>query len=119
MKRAGYTAGMLGKWHLGAARQFHPNRRGYDHFFGFLGGGHQYFDVDLTRALGEGYFSTLQRNGKPVDLVFMLMAPEGTGTDHIKALATVSRILRDADNREALRSSTSIDEMRQIMLYAQ
>ncbi len=68
MQQAGYTTGMLGKWHLGAARQFHPNHRGYDHFFGFLGGGHQYFEVDLTRDLGEGYFNTLQRNGKPVDL---------------------------------------------------
>ena len=68
MKAAGYTSGILGKWHLGAARPFHPNQRGFDFFFGFLGGGHQYFDVDLTRPLGEGYYSALQRNGKPADL---------------------------------------------------
>ncbi len=68
MQKAGYCTGLLGKWHLGAARQFHPNRRGFDFFYGFLGGGHQYFDVDLTRPMGEGYFSPLQRNGEPEGL---------------------------------------------------
>ncbi len=68
LKKAGYTTGILGKWHLGAGRPFHPNHRGFDFFFGFLGGGHQYFDVDLTRPLGEGYYCALQRNGKPEDL---------------------------------------------------
>ncbi len=68
MSKAGYKTGLLGKWHLGAARPFHPNHRGYDFFFGFLGGGHQYFDVDLKRPLGEGYFSALQRNGQPEGL---------------------------------------------------
>ena len=68
MKEAGYATGLFGKWHLGASRPFFPNRRGFDHFFGFLGGGHQYFDVDLTRPLGEGYYSALQRNETPQDL---------------------------------------------------
>ncbi len=39
LKRSGYVTGLVGKWHLGNLPQFHPNRRGFDHFFGFLGGG--------------------------------------------------------------------------------
>jgi len=39
---AGYATGIVGKWHQGAHPQFHPNRRGFDEFFGFLGGGHRY-----------------------------------------------------------------------------
>ncbi len=68
LKQAGYTTGMVGKWHLGAAHPFHPNRRGFDFFFGFLGGGHDYFQVDLHRPTGEGYFDALQRNGQPEGL---------------------------------------------------
>ncbi len=42
LKTAGYATGAVGKWHLGAHPQFHPNRRGFDHYFGMLGGGHIY-----------------------------------------------------------------------------
>jgi arylsulfatase A-like enzyme len=68
LKQVGYSTGLLGKWHLGAAHPFHPNHRGYDYFCGFLGGGHQYFEVNLMRPMGEGYFSPLQRNGAAVNL---------------------------------------------------
>jgi arylsulfatase A-like enzyme len=43
LKAAGYATGLVGKWHLGAAGQFHPQKRGFDEFFGFLGGAHPYF----------------------------------------------------------------------------
>lgn len=43
LKAAGYTTGIIGKWHLGARPQFHPLTRGFDEFWGFLGGGHSYF----------------------------------------------------------------------------
>ena len=43
MKQAGYTTGAVGKWHLGAHPHFHPNKRGFDEYFGVLGGGHEYF----------------------------------------------------------------------------
>src|SRR5215212_6516654 len=42
MRGGGYTTGAVGKWHLGAHPQFHPNRRGFAEYFGFLGGGHRY-----------------------------------------------------------------------------
>lgn len=42
LKKAGYATGLVGKWHLGGVPRFHPNRRGFDEFFGFLGGAHPY-----------------------------------------------------------------------------
>jgi arylsulfatase A-like enzyme len=43
LKAAGYATGLVGKWHLGGAPKFHPQQRGFDEFFGFLGGSHSYF----------------------------------------------------------------------------
>jgi len=43
LKATGYTTGIVGKWHLGSRPQFHPLKRGFDEFWGFLGGGHSYF----------------------------------------------------------------------------
>jgi arylsulfatase A-like enzyme len=52
---AGYTTGIVGKWHLGAHPQFHPNRRGFAEFFGFLGGGHRYLpDSHAEVEVGAG-----------------------------------------------------------------
>ncbi len=42
---------------------------------------------------------------QPVDLVFALLAPNSSGVDHLKALALVSRTLRDADLRAKLRAN--------------
>jgi PTS system nitrogen regulatory IIA component len=44
-------------------------------------------------------------DGEPVDLVFLLLAPEGAGADHLKALARISRLLRDESAVEKLRAS--------------
>lgn len=64
LKPAGYTSAVIGKWHLGAHPQFHPNQRGFDLFFGHLGGGHQYFARDWK---GDWeYVTPLEENGKPV-----------------------------------------------------
>ncbi|WPR72988.1 sulfatase-like hydrolase/transferase [Flavobacterium sp. NG2] len=43
LQGAGYYTSIVGKWHLGDNPQFRPNKRGFDEFFGFLGGGHRYF----------------------------------------------------------------------------
>ena len=59
-----------------------------------------------------GLFARLERpidfesmDGQPVDLVFLLLAPEGAGADHLKALARIARLLRDQDIAKKLRAS--------------
>jgi arylsulfatase A-like enzyme len=44
LRGAGYVTGLVGKWHLGIEAEFHPLNRGFDEFFGFLGGNHSYRD---------------------------------------------------------------------------
>jgi len=63
-----------------------------------------------------GIFARLERpidfdaiDEQPVDMMFLLLAPEQAGADHLKALARVSRLLRDNAMCEKLRGSTSAD----------
>jgi arylsulfatase A-like enzyme len=58
LKAAGYVTGLVGKWHLGNAARFHPQKRGFDEFFGFLGGAHPYF---TDKGQGAGIFRGTQR----------------------------------------------------------
>jgi PTS system nitrogen regulatory IIA component len=44
-------------------------------------------------------------DGQPVDIVFLLLAPEGAGADHLKALARISRLLRETHAVDKLRAS--------------
>ncbi|MCG9972550.1 sulfatase-like hydrolase/transferase [Christiangramia crocea] len=48
LDKSGYHSLAVGKWHFGAHPVFHPLNRGFDEFFGFLGGGHRYFPEEWT-----------------------------------------------------------------------
>jgi PTS system nitrogen regulatory IIA component len=48
---------------------------------------------------------------EPVDLVFLLLAPENAGADHLKALAKIARVLRDPATVQALRQSRDPDAL--------
>lgn len=50
-------------------------------------------------------------DGKPVDLVFVLLSPEDCGADHLTALATISRILKDESLCSKLRQISSTEEI--------
>lgn len=50
-------------------------------------------------------------DGKPVDLVFLLISPENSGADHLTALATLSRVLKAEGSCEKLRKAHSLDEI--------
>lgn len=65
LKDAGYATGMVGKWHLGSAPKFHPMQRGFDEYFGFLGGAHSYLEVGSRR-------DAVLRGTEPVDQVTYL-----------------------------------------------
>ena len=42
LQKAGYVTGLIGKWHLGGSAHYHPYRRGFDEFYGFLHEGHYF-----------------------------------------------------------------------------
>lgn len=50
-------------------------------------------------------------DGRPVDLLFLLLAPEGAGADHLKALARVARVLRDPSILERIRATRDADAL--------
>lgn len=54
-------------------------------------------------------------DGKPVDLVFMLISPENSGADHLTALATLSRILKTEGSCDKLRKARSANELYAIL----
>lgn len=65
-----------------------------------------------------GVFARLERpipfdaiDDQPVDLIFALLAPENAGADHLKALALVSRLLRDRPACEKLRGTDSAEAL--------
>ena len=69
---------------------------------------------ELTRLYGV--FARVEKpidfdaiDEQPVDLIFLLLAPEAAGADHLKALARVSRLLRDAGTCEKLRGAKTAD----------
>ena len=54
-------------------------------------------------------------DGEPVDLLFFLMAPEDAGGDHLKALARISRLVRDPATLEGLRTAKDTEGLRRIL----
>ena len=56
LKALGYATGMVGKWHLGFKPDYHPLSRGFDEYFGFLGGAHSYVNAkaDGTNPVMRG-----------------------------------------------------------------
>ncbi|WP_165075160.1 sulfatase family protein [Paludisphaera rhizosphaerae] len=61
LQKAGYETALVGKWHLGVNPDQHPTRRGFDHFFGHLGGGWSpkspTFEVEGKQKTFDGLFS--------------------------------------------------------------
>ncbi len=79
---SGYRTGHLGKWHVGAAKPFRPIERGYDEFFGFLGGGHHYFKADGPSE----YNGPMWRDEAPTEQALSYLTDDLTNeaTDFIK-----------------------------------
>jgi nitrogen PTS system EIIA component len=59
-------------------------------------------------------FETL--DGLPVDLIFVLLAPETAGADHLKALARVARLLRDPEMAMKLRQSRDAEAIYAVLM---
>lgn len=72
-----------------------------------------------------GIFARLERpidfdalDGEPVDLVFLLLAPESAGADHLKALARVARVLRDPSVAQKLRATRDAAALHAVLTEA-
>lgn len=63
MRRLGYATGAFGKWHQGDNEKFWPLKRGFDEFFGFLGGLHFYAG---NRTIAEQGVNVIRRGNEPV-----------------------------------------------------
>ncbi|EIK45876.1 sulfatase [Cellvibrio sp. BR] len=61
LQEVGYKTAIFGKWHLGGAPHFQPNERGFDYFYGFLDGGHNYMPGEVHLGAG-GYLLPIMRN---------------------------------------------------------
>lgn len=69
-----------------------------------------------------GMFARLERpvnfealDGQPVDIIFLLLAPEGAGADHLKALARIARLLRDPETARKLRDLDSAEAIYSVL----
>ncbi len=60
LRNAGYTTGLIGKWHQGGTADYHPFRHGFDEFFGFLHEGHSFIPPPY-----EGVTTMLRRKSLP------------------------------------------------------
>jgi nitrogen PTS system EIIA component len=72
--------------------------------------------ADLPRI--QGFFARLEKpvdfeaiDDRPVDLVFVLLTPDAAGADHLKALARISRLMRDRGFCEKLRGTDRADAL--------
>ena len=136
LKSVGYATGIVGKWHLGMAKKFTPLERGFDDFFGFLGGSHQYFEVDAsapgnkakqplvdnTTPLGlNGYltdvltdkaieFVTKERSVRPFFLYLPYNAPHSPYQAPKTLMDQIPSSVTDPETREYLAMVLSVDQ---------
>ena len=102
LRATGYATALVGKWHLGGTAEFHPQRRGFDEFFGFLHEGHTYVPHPW-----EGVTTWLRRRALPDGGTGRWTSPDGrlVWTTHMGG----NEPDYDADN-PLLRSSQPVDE---------
>jgi arylsulfatase A-like enzyme len=111
LQAAGYATGLVGKWHLGATPEMHPQKRGFDEFFGFLGGAHDYFksagiqrgttpvqELDYTTdAFGREAVAFIERHkGQPW---FLYLAFNAVHTPMEATDARLAKFQNIADNK--------------------
>ncbi len=78
LRDAGYATAAIGKWHLGGTAEFHPARRGFDYFYGFLHEGHFFGEWPW-----EGLTSFLRRKTLPAGHASMFTQGAVTWSTHV------------------------------------
>ena len=67
LRAAGYATGMIGKSHLGEMPKFNPINRGFQEFFGFVGGAHYYLPGEVRGPRAHDPQYAIDRGGRPVE----------------------------------------------------
>lgn len=131
LKAAGYRTGLIGKWHLGLEPQFHPNNRGFDEFYGLLGGGRSYWEDDaqntdyrriyrnqsaenyqgyLTDKLGDEAIDFIRRNQENPFFLYLsytaVHAPMEAKPEHEQLLSHI----KDKNRRTLAGMTLALDE---------
>jgi arylsulfatase A-like enzyme len=128
LKAQGYATALVGKWHLGYDAKFHPQRRGFDEYFGFLGGAHSYLKANdannpilrgtepvkqvtyTTDMFGDEAVSFIERQrGKSWFLYLAFNADHGPMEANEKYLARVPHI-QDPLRRTFAAMHTALDD---------
>lgn len=130
LKTAGYATGLVGKWHLGTRPEFHPLQRGFDEFYGFLGGGHDYFrsagiqrgtnpvtELDYTTdAFGREAVTFIERHQREPWLLYLAFnavhTPMQATDDRLAKFALVSDEKRRTHNAMLLAMDEAIGRVR-------
>ncbi len=130
LKAAGYATGLVGKWHLGSKPEMQPQKRGFDEFFGFLGGAHSYVqkqgilrgteqvqELDYTTdAFGREAVSFIEKHkGKPWFLYLAFNAvhtPMDATDDRLAKFANIEDMQRRKYNAMMLAMDEAIGKVR-------
>ena len=118
LKSAGYTTGLIGKWHLGYPDEYQPNQRGFDYFYGCLQGSRKYFPIKdvsphrvflenttptpevgyVTDRIGEAACRFIEKNKEhPFFLFVSFTAPHGpldVKKEYLESLSDIRPIKR-------------------------
>jgi arylsulfatase A-like enzyme len=75
LTKVGYQSAIIGKWHLGSHIKHHPLNRGFDYFYGFLSGGHNYLpelltveDLTKVKRKWQWYSTRIMENHNRIDI---------------------------------------------------
>jgi arylsulfatase A-like enzyme len=97
LQTQGYVTGGIGKWHLGSTPDRHPNSMGFDEWYGFLGGAHEYFPRDTYKTRHKGAKNNLPKRPWPEWFVNVTL-PITRGSQPVKT----DRYLTDQLSGEAV-----------------
>lgn len=131
LKNEGYHTGIIGKWHLGLAEQFHPLNRGFDEFYGLLGGGRSYFEKTsedteyrriyrnytrepftgyLTDKLGQEAISFIENNHKQPFFLYLSYTAVHAPMDAKAEQEALFAHIKDPNRRKLAAMTLALDQ---------
>jgi arylsulfatase A-like enzyme len=129
LKDAGYATALIGKWHQGEEEQFHPLNRGFQEFFGFLPGAHDYQQTDdknygpifrgreriavegyLTAVFGREAIAFIDRHQKKPFFLYLAFNAVHTPLQAPERLLMQFSAIEDVKRRTYAAMTTALDD---------